>query len=227
MPETMQNEAAPSIAIRRLRAELRTEFEIAGVSSEVLRDLDKTLDALAVEIVVLTASEVLAESKGVLARALARACVRANATSYAAPSELVDRVCYDVSSRAAALNGYHRLLSQVASAELRIPAQAPAPSVQTYTAPLPQPQMPTTPRSLTMQAIPWKKLYRIGLHPLTLWVLRIVLVFSLLTAAYHYFAKSELAQLFEHSVFVPHRPLPMRQQDRTNTEEIHWRPRKH
>ncbi len=198
MQETVQSEAAPSIAIRRLRAVLRTEFEIAGVSSEVLRDLDKTLDELAVEIVVMTASEVLAESKGVLARALARACVRANATSYVAPSELVDRVCYDVSSRAAALNGYHRLLSQVASAELRTPAPSPQPMIQAYVAPPPPPQMPTAPRYLNMQVLPWARPYRNSLHPLTLWVVRIVLLLGLLTAGYHYFAGSELAQLFEH-----------------------------
>ncbi len=198
MPETMQTEAAPSIAIRRLRAELRTEFEIAGVSNEVLRGLDKTLDELAVEIVVLTASEVLAESKGVLARALGRACIRANATSYAAPSELVDRVCYDVSSRAAALNGYHRLLAQVASAELRTPLASPQPIVQTYIAPPPPPERPMAPRSLTMQVIPWARPYRGSFHPLTLWVVRIVLILGLLTTAYHYIAGSELAQLFEH-----------------------------
>ncbi len=203
MPETIQNEAAPSIAIRRLRAELRTEFEIAGASSEVLRGLDKTLDDLVVEIVVLTASEVLAESKGVLARALGRACVRANATSYAAPSELVDRVCYDVSSRAAALNGYHRLLSQVASAELRTPAPAPQPVVQTYIAPPPPPPTPTAPRYLNMQVLPWGRPYGNSFHPLTLWVLRIVLILGLLTVGYHYFIGSELAQFFEHRAYAP------------------------
>ncbi len=155
MAEPSQPSSAIPVApiLQRKRAELRVELDIAGASIDALIEVDKLVDSIIAETLVITAAELLRADASSVGDSLTSAQLRLLPGSYTTKEEWLSRVSGDASTRAAVEAGFHRLRDLLTKRSDRVqpappPTPAPKPTVLALTAPAIQAMFPQPGRRL-------------------------------------------------------------------------------
>ncbi len=184
--------------IQQRREEIRMELEIAGVSPDSIASVEKMVDALMLDSVIVTASELLRADAPVVAYALIDAQSRLLPKSRAEANDLLDRVSADIATRVAATQSYERVR------KILSPPPVVQPMAVRKPVPLPPPPPPVAP-----PAVPtfWAVLRSAAPYRLTqVKSLFLILVALLLFLALLSFAFYSL----RHSPSVPAAPISSR-----------------